>query len=63
MLVAEHERVPHSPAGWQIAVVVLRYFVAVLMVGSLQNLMCAAQTGAVLIGLASTSQTLNLQAH
>jgi len=25
--------VPHSPAGWQIAVVVLRYFVAVLMVG------------------------------
>jgi len=31
MLVAEHGRVPHSPAGWQIAVVVLRYFVAVLI--------------------------------
>jgi hypothetical protein len=31
MLVAEHGRVSHSLAGWQIAVVVLRYFVAVLM--------------------------------
>jgi len=31
MLVAEHGRAPHSPAGWQIAVVVLRYFVAVLI--------------------------------
>jgi len=33
MLVAEHGRVPHSPVEWQIAVLVLRYFVAVLMVG------------------------------
>src|SRR5664279_4197040 len=33
MLVAEHGRVSHSLAGWQIAVVVLRYFVAVLMLG------------------------------
>ena len=33
MLVAEHGRVPHSLAGWQVAVMVLRYFVAVLMVG------------------------------
>jgi len=33
MLVAEHGRVAHSLAGWQIAVVVLRYFVAVLMLG------------------------------
>jgi hypothetical protein len=33
LLVTEHGRVAHSPAGWQIAVVVLRYFVAVLMVG------------------------------
>ena len=31
MLVAEHGRVPYIPAGWQIAVVVLRYFVAVLI--------------------------------
>src|SRR5665647_2654635 len=34
ILVAEHGRVPHSPAGWQIAVVVLRCFVAVLIVGT-----------------------------
>jgi hypothetical protein len=33
MLVVEHGRVAHSLAGWQIAVVVLRYFVAVLMLG------------------------------
>ena len=33
MLVVEHGRVAHSLAGWQIAVMVLRYFVAVLMVG------------------------------
>src|ERR1035437_6064587 len=33
MLVAEHGGVAHSLAGWQIAVVVLRYFVAVLMLG------------------------------
>jgi hypothetical protein len=31
ILVSEQGRVAHSPAGWQIAVVVLRYFVAVLM--------------------------------
>jgi hypothetical protein len=33
MLVAEHGRVPYRPAGWQIAVVVLRYFAAVLITG------------------------------
>jgi len=33
MLVAEHGRVAQGPAGCQIAVLVLRYFVAVLMVG------------------------------
>ena len=33
MLVAEHERVAHDPDGWHIAVVVLRYFAAVLMLG------------------------------
>jgi hypothetical protein len=34
MLVAEHGGVAHSPAGWWIAVVVLRYFVAVLMLSA-----------------------------
>jgi hypothetical protein len=29
MLVIEHGKVTHGPAGWQIAVVVLRYFAAV----------------------------------
>jgi len=29
MLIAEHGRVSHSLAGWQIAVVVLGYFAAV----------------------------------
>jgi hypothetical protein len=40
MFVAEHRRVPHSPVEWHIAVVVLRYFVAVLIVGE-----CARATG------------------
>jgi len=31
--VAEYERAAPKPAGWQVAVVVLRYFAAVLMGG------------------------------
>jgi hypothetical protein len=42
MLVVEHGRVAHSLAGWQIAVVVLRYFVAVLMLASDKTRDCAA---------------------